>query len=326
MIKALVVGDPHFKPNNDKETSILVEKCHEIISLHQVDIVVVMGDILDSHNIAKIQPYMKAYKFLYTLATKLPVYLLIGNHDRPNNRTYLTEEHFFFPYKLSKVNNLHIVDNPIMETINGVNVGFVPYVPVGKFKAAVKQIPYREASVIFAHQEFAGCSYNGVKSTKGDVWSLNAPTVISGHIHDEQQIQDNLLYVGTPFQISFGESYDKSISIFTITPDKIRRKRIKLDIPVKASAKYYIKDIDRDKIAYYIEKNLIVKLTLMGTKAEIAKFKTSKYAAKLAKWNIEPHYAQVVKVKYVASDLNYMDYVYTKLNARQKDLIGSIQI
>jgi len=144
-------------------------------------------------------------------------YLIIGNHDRPDNSNYLTEDHAFNAFK--SVVGITIVDKGLVETINGFNLAFVPYVPPGKFRDAYEQIVGKTSiDMVFAHQEFRGCKLNeltGTTSSIGDVWSLEMPPVISGHIHNKH-ILGNVFYVGTPVQENRSENPDKGIHLITL--------------------------------------------------------------------------------------------------------------
>ena len=45
-----------------------------------------------------------------------------------------------------------------------------------------------------------------IVSEIGDKWNLKNPNIISGHIHSNQKIQDNIYYTGSAMQNAFGES------------------------------------------------------------------------------------------------------------------------
>ena len=89
-----------------------------------------------------------------------------------------------------------------------------------------------QANCIFAHQEFRGCRMGGKISEKGDIWNPEFPLVISGHIHDSQTIGENIQYVGSPIQHSFGETLNKSI--WFVTFDELEKPEIeKINLKVK---------------------------------------------------------------------------------------------
>jgi len=75
-----------------------------------------------------------------------------------------------------------------------------------------------DCSTIFVHQEFQGAKMGHIESKIGDSWPTDAPLVISGHIHEYQRVQNNILYTGTPIQHSFGDDPHKSISCMKWDP------------------------------------------------------------------------------------------------------------
>lgn len=191
----LVVGDPHFKVNNIKETQCMSNEIIRIAKEKEPDMIVVLGDILDTHEQINMLAYNNAITLLRQLQDLAPLYVLIGNHDRVNNQVFLTDQHVFGA--LHYWNNTTIVHTTIRIVLNGYNFVLVPYVPNGRFHEALDEVEWKDADIIFAHQEFKGASLGAKRSIYGDIWALDNPYVISGHIHDFAQLQPNLLYAGT---------------------------------------------------------------------------------------------------------------------------------
>src|SRR5207237_287260 len=117
--------------------------------------------------------------------------------------------------------NTTVVDTTKVATIKGLNFVMVPYVPPGRFQEALAKVtlpsPIR---AYFAHQEFKGAKMGAIRSVVGDPWPLSEPLVISGHIHDYDRLQGNLIYTGTPMQHAFGDTDDKTVSLFTFNIDE----------------------------------------------------------------------------------------------------------
>ncbi len=212
--KALIIGDPHFKTSNVAETTAMLSSIINILEVTSVDFIVVLGDIQDRHETVHVSPLTRSVKFLTTLSMYAPTYVLIGNHDLKNNRQFLSDEHPFVALKYINNNNLQIIDTTTITTINGLKFTFVPYVPPGRFLEALNfpDIPWLDSTCIFAHQEFKGAQMGAIVSIEGDDWDPTYPQVISGHIHDYQQLGPNITYIGTPFQHTFGDRHDKSIA------------------------------------------------------------------------------------------------------------------
>lgn len=307
MLTCLVIGDPHFKVNNVRETQLMHERICEIARSRRPTFIVCLGDILDRHESIHVSPLERSSAFLHELSTIAPLYVLIGNHDRPNNSNFLTTEHPFNALKYWP--NTHIIDTTYTEVIEGRKFIFVPYVPPGRFNEALRVLLPKPTVVpvlvvenntasttatnnevivapqstddldvyftsdpvttIFAHQEFRNAKMGAIQSAVGDEWNLAWPYVISGHIHDYDQLSGNIVYVGTPIQHAFGDRDDKTVSLFTwksvdpkLTPAE---ERIDLNVPKKmiihlscAEVANYVPPVDRQ-----------IKIVITGSSAEI---------------------------------------------------------
>lgn len=232
MVSALVIGDPHFKVGNVKETDAMTASILDCAKLRNPDFIVVLGDVLDRHESIHVSPLNRATNFLADLCSLAPTYLLIGNHDLKNNRQFCSDEHPFSALKRWH-KNITVVDTTITEEIKGKIFTFVPYVPPGRFIEALnKSNNWMQSACIFAHQEFKGCKMGAIISIEGDQWPLNYPYVVSGHIHDYQEPQVNILYTGTPIQHAFGDRHDKTISYLVFETERTH-ERIDLGLPKK---------------------------------------------------------------------------------------------
>jgi hypothetical protein len=270
-VTALVVGDPHFKVNNVRETDAMVEAIVETARNRQPDIIIVLGDVLDRHESIHVSPLTRSIDFLARLMDIAPTYVLIGNHDLKNNRQFLSKEHPFTALKYWGP-RMTIVDVTTIVTIKGKIFTLVPYVPPGRFKEALDTRSGWEASTcIFAHQEFMGAQMGAIISTEGDEWPLSNPYVVSGHIHDYQEPQANILYTGTPIQHAFGDRHDKTISYFTYRlPNDRDHERIDLGLPRKQIVRLTCADVS----TYSPPSNCELKIIIRGTSGELKAIKT----------------------------------------------------
>ena len=120
----------------------------------------------------------------------------------------------------------------------------------------------------------------GVISTEGDDWPLNWPKIISGHIHDYDELQCNILYPGTPIQHAFGDRDDKTISWIEWNQDERTDERINLNLPRKAIIHLTCKEA----MTYILPQeyaNSKVKMILTGTGPEV---KTTMKLQSLRNW------------------------------------------
>ncbi len=154
-LRILTIGDIHFKTNNVKETQDMCDKILELLSREHVDLIFVMGDTLDRHENIHVVPFTQSIKFIEQLSKLKKTYLLIGNHDRPNNADFLSDYHPF--NGLKGKDNLIVVDNVISTKHDNINILSVPYVFPGRFMEAIntnKDVNIKEIDITLDEQDF----------------------------------------------------------------------------------------------------------------------------------------------------------------------------
>lgn len=302
-LRVLCIGDVHIKINNIKESKSLIENILQRIVEVSPDLIVVMGDILDRHESIHVVPRTIATKFLIKLSELKKTYVLIGNHDRPNNSDFLSDYH---PFVGVDRENLIICDKVIQDQIGDRKFLFVPYVYPGRFIEAIQTLRAEPVSewiqsinCIFAHQEFYGTSMGVVVSTVGDKWPLEYPYIISGHIHDYCRPQSNIVYIGTPHQNAFGESENKTISLFTFTQEGLgpegpdpEEQRIDLKLMKRLVCKISCGAV----VSWIPPEGYIIKLIIEGTNSEIKAVMKLDYIKKLAKLGIKVVYNTIDEI------------------------------
>lgn len=272
-VKVLAIGDPHFTLKSQERHRLFIEEVLRVVRETRPDWVVVLGDTLHNHNRVEIYAFTQAISFLSQLAAITPTYLLIGNHDRPNNSDFLSQFHFF--QGMEQVSGLTIIDRGQSVEWNGYHFLMVPYVPVGRFQEALELIktrPLTEYTAIFAHQQLNDV----IKYEEGDPWTSDAPLVISGHIHEYQELGGNIVYSGSALQVDFNETPDKALCLFTFKDKQFEYERIPMAVPAKVqlrcSAEEFVSiDLSELHSQYEIRENLYheVKLIICGTEAEL---------------------------------------------------------
>lgn len=257
MDSILLIGDPHFKVSNSLESEQFHDEVMRTVKERQeeIDFVVVLGDTLDTHEKIHVQPFCRAINFLRCLSSLKKTYVLIGNHDRINNNVYLTDEHPFSSLK-NQSDDLIIIDNTFSEG----RFCFVPYVPNGRFLEAIDS-NFEGKECFFAHQEFSGCKMGGIISENGDEWDEDFPPVFSGHIHDFQKPQENIIYTGTPYQHSFSDDEDKGIYILNFRDkNDWELQKIELNIVKKKYISMTVSEFEK----YTVPRNCLLKINFIG--------------------------------------------------------------
>lgn len=301
MVKVLCIGDLHFKVSEAQQIDIFIKKVCEIINQQKPDFVVVLGDILDSYNIYNEVSLNQAVKFLRLLSSKVLTFLLIGNHDYPNNSQFLSNKHAFNALKYWG-DNMVIVD-----TVQIYEIGeersdrtftfyFVPYVPPGRFKEALDSSEeiWENADCIFAHQEFRGCKMGAAISQIGDEWEESFPIVISGHIHEAQSVNDNIFYTGSALQQGYSNE-EKKLCMLKFKKNKDEETELDMEDVDLGLARKKLVSIDVDNIDNFINKlekdpelkKHDIKLSIKGTNSKFKAFKKTSTYKNLVKKGIK---------------------------------------
>lgn len=269
-LRVLIVGDLHFKASTSTQN---LEMSRQILDIAKkdIDFAVVLGDTLDTHANIHMTPLVNSVDFLRKLQDLTKLYLLIGNHDLLNNKSFLKEN--IHPFSALKYwNNTEVIDTTKWITFKNYHFTMVPYVEPGRFKEALTLVPqYKDSICLFCHQEFIGAQMGSFTSVDGDVWDEDEPYVISGHIHEYQKLQNNILYTGVPVQQSFGDKDNKFIAILTIKDKIINHEncyfeKIKLSMPIKKIIHLNYKEVSKYKLDETIEAKIIITCTLTESK------------------------------------------------------------
>jgi DNA repair exonuclease SbcCD nuclease subunit len=273
-MKIIAIGDPHFRTDNIPEIDMFMDKLELLCKSEKPNFIVVLGDLLHTHERLHTIPLNKAYDLVSKLRDIAPTMVLVGNHDMISNQQFLTQNHWMGAMK--EWRNVEIVDTIIKKEINGYKFLFCPYVSPGRFEEALDVAgDWKGSNCIFAHQEFAGCKMGAIVSVDGDKWPEDYPDVVSGHIHSRQMIQKNIYYTGSALQHAFGES-DKNIIAVLSWENPVERysvREVDLELPRK---KIIYTDIQAIEEYVPVETEDKVKLTVSGVYEEFKAFKKTK--------------------------------------------------
>ena len=285
MINILIIGDPHFKVENIKDVELFIDKIEKLAVEKNPELIVILGDILHDHERLHTIPLNKAYDFINRMRNIAKTYVIVGNHDQINHLVFLTDNHWM--NALKEWNNVIIADKVVYETINDEKIIFVPYVEPGRFEEALNTIndEWKDASCIFAHQEFYGCKMGAIVSEIGDKWDLKNPNIISGHIHSNQKIQENIYYTGSAMQNAFGESEKNIIAYIHLENKNYTLEEIDLEMPRKKIVYMDVEKVDN----YIVPENTqdTIKVSVSGEYDEFKTFKKTKKYKELLKSGVK---------------------------------------
>ena len=297
-VSALVIGDPHFKAKNLKEGKEFIKRCTAKAQKYNPTFIVCLGDTLDKHEVGRSQPYNLALEFIRELSSIAPFYLIIGNHDLINNQQFLTDAHFFNAVKAWP--NVFVVDYPIIAEYQDNTFVFCPYVPPGRFGEALDELTkageaWELSDCIFAHQEFMGCKMGAIESIDGDIWDPDYPPVISGHIHDEQEVSPNIYYPGSSVQHSFGESPNKKIwhVVFDQIEDPPYFEISKINLGMKGKKMVYTTIDEIETFDFNLCNKYDIKLGIKGSSEQFKVFRRGNFYTRLIKSGVKISYTAI---------------------------------
>ena len=254
-LKILCIGDQHLDLVDVLNVQIFTTEVVNCIQQTNPDIIVCLGDMLHYHDTIYTSSLNNAYKFIESISRLKKTFILVGNHDMKGPVCFLDQQSHWLN-GMKKWENVIIVDTVIEYKQDEFKLIFLPYVQPQRFKEALNTIgdSWKDATCIFAHQEFYGCKMGLVESTEGDRWEPHYPPVISGHIHDRQILQENIFYTGSSIQTSFSDTMTKTITLATIL------KCVPLDVP--AHNQLIINNIQLTHYELHLPKKKIIYKTM----------------------------------------------------------------
>lgn len=216
------IGDCHFRLKRLAEgeafVTWVVEKCRSMASL---DAIVILGDLLHTFRVTHVEPFALMNSLVRGCAGVAATYVIIGNHDYPGPTEYQTSRHFMTP--LIGTPNVTIVDRVMRITIGGKAYVMMPYLPYGRLREALAGVgKWRDAGLIFGHQPIRAVD------PLAEPWSESYPTLVSGHIHDHQRPQPNVIYVGSISQVAINEHPDKYVWVLRDHAETLGVKKIRV--------------------------------------------------------------------------------------------------
>lgn len=199
-MRLLLVGDPHVTVDELEDSQALVDFVYETVLSTKCDACVILGDLFHNHAVLRVEVLKFWHNALKRLGSLVPTYVLVGNHDRPNDASITAHA-----LQTVQVEGVRVVDGPV---VLGAwlpdpekRVLLLPYYHnLGEFVAEVRHI---QPQKLICHQTFAGSTYdNGFYAPDGvDPAKVGVPQVVSGHIHTKQLVtwpKGWVQYVGSP--------------------------------------------------------------------------------------------------------------------------------
>lgn len=181
------------------------------VEKHDIENVAILGDLTDAKNNHPEKLVNHVVRVISSLSKKVQVIILKGNHD------FIEESSPYFRF-LGKLKNVVYVNKPMSIDFGKVGTGL--FLPCTKSPASwqIKTGECANYDYIFTHQTYDGClSENGTKlnGVPPSIFSWFNGKVWSGDIHVAQKVGKKIEYVGAPYPIRFGDSFDPRCILLT---------------------------------------------------------------------------------------------------------------
>jgi DNA repair exonuclease SbcCD nuclease subunit len=212
MLSGLCLGDLHFEKfkfcSYEKSVSFTlasIENAQRTAIENNITNIFQMGDIFDNPF-----PKQKTLELFISQILKYPKlkwWFILGNHDISDNETHSLKL-LEYIQSIGGVLNMKIQSAPSIEKIDGVDCFFAPFPVCDRPEHDRQLLCFGHFSVNGFVNESGRKIKNHInpKELKRDFWFL-------GHEH-KYQAKDNIVFVGTPHQMNFGEKLPKGVVIF----------------------------------------------------------------------------------------------------------------
>lgn len=217
-----IVGDVHWSKSSsivrsrDEKYSTRLNNCiksvnwaEQTIEQENCDLVVYLGDFFDSNFI--VAEELSALNEITW--NKINHKFIIGNHEMGLNDLSFSSGHVF-----NLCENSEVIDKPVNQIINDVNICFIPYILESNredFTFYVKD----KNSIVFSHNDIKGIQLGKIISMSGfEIEEINAncDLFINGHIHNGSKVSDKIINLGNLTGQNFSEDalkYKHNIAI-----------------------------------------------------------------------------------------------------------------
>lgn len=223
MSKICILGDTHFGVQNDSPffLNYSIDYFNNVffpyLRENNIKTVIHMGDVFDRRRFINMNTLNKINNnFLKPFYdSEFELHCILGNHDvyyKNTNKVNSLNE-------LLNKNIIHIYEEPTCKNIQGFDVGFVPWITQDNAENCLEFIENKSCNILFGHFEMRSFEMSrGIKNIEGICPSLfkDYNVVFSGHFHC-RQTQENIYYVGTPYQLNFSDINElKGFHIFDL--------------------------------------------------------------------------------------------------------------
>jgi Calcineurin-like phosphoesterase len=200
-LRLLLTADLHLSdnPRDTYRHEFVRKQLPKLLRKHGIEKLVILGDLTDEKDRHCARLVNQIVNYLYELDSICPVVILLGNHD------YLDRKYPFF--RFLQGGQITWIDRPT-EQPEGL---YLPHTT--DWQKDWSELNLQDRTV-FTHNTFTGCDMGHGMAGRGIPTTAvqSCTTVYSGDIHIPQKFH-NIVYVGAPYQIDFGDDYTPRVLV-----------------------------------------------------------------------------------------------------------------
>lgn len=285
MSEVLIFSDIHVSAHKKSFERLddclrTLEWVFETAKKHKIKEIIFAGDLFQDRQKIDVITYSKTFDVLFKYCTgEFNLYLLLGNHDLWYHDRWDVSS--VLPF--SALPSVKVINKPDTIKIHGVPVYFLPYThdPINHLKELLDAADPNFRKTLVGHLACHGAILNSLYNTYSDVIIEHDGEMVQvgedafegwdkvwlGHYHCPHQIGNNIEYIGSPLQLTFGEAFqDKHIIIYDLLNGETQY------IENGFSPKHII-STEEDIFKHEIGNNFIRISASLSDKAELIDFK-----------------------------------------------------
>ena len=233
MSKILLFSDLHIHPH--KKSLDRLEDCLKVLSWvaeiakkNNIKNVIFGGDFFHDRYKIDIYTYQKTFEILRESFKDLKLWMLLGNHDL----WFFDKSTVSSVTPFTAIDGIELIDRPKRIEIEGVNWDFLPFTnDVPESLSVLNNLPGKKKFLIGHVAINEAKMHKGKYSSdilvehEGDMISVDPglfsgyDNVFLGHFHSRQNVSNNIEYIGSPLQLSFGEAFEKKCIVILDVED-----------------------------------------------------------------------------------------------------------
>lgn len=280
----LLLTDPHISEKNYNEVYDVLLQAITACKEHEINTIVIGGDIFTSRKGQLPEPLMIFRKWLQECKKeKIKVISIAGNHDKVN-----LDEDISFLDGFNDEQNFKLVNRGFIDLTNTFRLHLLSYYREhGNYpqylQTQVKQVKNKSVNFLVTH-----ISVTGVRNNDGSEVANNITpelfeafdVVTVGHYHNASQVGKNIHYIGSTHPQNYGEDNEKGFKVVYEDGEMkhhypVFKEFHKITLDVKNITPEILEQLETDAK----ENNIKLRVDVVGGEVELKAFDKDKLKA-----------------------------------------------